>query len=268
MCDKNSLYVRKHFNNATRSHVSKMIQNIKNEFVKNKNAKEWMDEETKAAVKLKVDKMGEEIGFYDDIMNDAKLNQIYKFHNSFEVYDEWEDKVKPTDVNAYYHWDKNTIKFPAGILQGLFFNADRPQYMNYGGIGFVIGHEITHGFDDHGSQYNENGNLQNWWAKATEKTFIEKANCFIDQYGSYIEPLTGLPLNGINTLNENIADNGGIKQSYLAYVRWTKNKPREKKLSGLNFTPQQMFWISASQEFCSVHSKEIMEYVVANNTHA
>lgn len=97
------------------------------------------------------------------------------------------------------------IEFPAGILQGQFFNADRPKYLNYGAIGFVIGHEITHGFDDQGRQYDGDGNLKEWWEESTKKAYLEKAQCIIEQYGNFTEPSTGLNLNGINTQGENIA---------------------------------------------------------------
>ena len=103
-------------------------------------------------------------------------------------------------------------------LQGIFFNKNRPSYMNYGSIGWVIGHEITHGFDDQGRQYNFEGNLDNWWELETFFKFLNKTHCIIQQYGNYSVPELGdMPLNGITTQGENIADNGGIKEAYRAY---------------------------------------------------
>ena len=125
--------------------------------------------------------------------------------------------------------------------------------MNYGAIGFVIGHEITHGFDDQGRQFDSDGNLVDWWEEDTKVAYLEKAQCIIDQYGNYTEPNVGLKLNGINTQGENIADNGGIKEAYLAYKKFEKQNGREKMLPGLNFTSSQLFWISAAQTWCSVY---------------
>jgi neprilysin len=143
-------------------------------------------------------------------------------------------------------------EFPAGILQGVFFNADRPKYMNFGAIGSVIGHEITHGFDDEGSQFDAEGNLVDWWQEATKTAYLEKAQCIIDQYGNYTEPNVDMQLNGINTQGENIADNGGIKEAYFAYKSYVEKNGEEKMLPNLNYTTIQLFWISAAQSWCSV----------------
>jgi neprilysin len=290
-----ALYVRKHFKEDAKAIALEMVQNIKSEFKEILKNIAWMDDATKAAANTKADKMGEQIGFADELLNDAKITEYYDSFgatiNENEFYEsvfgwnkastqrnnrrlnepidktEWTSEVTPAIVNAFYSSLENMIKFPAGILQGAFFNAERPQYMNYGAIGFVIGHEITHGFDDQGSQYDGDGNLQNWWAQATRTAYLQRAQCIIDQYGSYTEPLTELRLNGINTQGENIADNGGIKESYLAYVRWAETN-KEKKLPGLDFTPQQMFWISAGQVWCSVYRREAMNSRVTTGVHS
>lgn len=124
--------------------------------------------------------------------------------------------------------------------------------MNYGAIGFVIGHEITHGFDDEGSQFDGEGDLVDWWKEDTKAAYLEKAQCIIDQYGNYTEPETGLSLNGINTQGENIADNGGIKESYRAYQSYVEKNGEEPKLPGLDYSTKQLFWISAAQSWCGV----------------
>jgi neprilysin len=144
-------------------------------------------------------------------------------------------------------------EFPAGILQGTFFSADRPKYMNYGAIGFVIGHEITHGFDDQGRQFDQNGNLVDWWQPDTKKAYLEKARCIIEQYGNFTETNVNLNLNGINTQGENIADNGGIKEAYKAYTKWVEKNGEEPQLPGLKYSPDQLFWIAAAQTWCSVY---------------
>jgi neprilysin len=146
--------------------------------------------------------------------------------------------------------------------------------LNYGAIGSVIGHEITHGefsnvcsfnsrakqrwlilfegFDDEGSQFDSNGNLVDWWEQDTKKAYLEKARCIIEQYANYTEPTVGLELNGINTQGENIADNGGIKEAYLAYRKFVEQNGEELPLPGLNMTSNQLFWISAAQTWCAV----------------
>lgn len=147
--------------------------------------------------------------------------------------------------------------------------------MNFGAIGSVIGHEMTHGFDDQGRQFDKDGNLVDWWLPKTTSNFMKRAKCIIDQYGNYTEPSTGLKvtiqlfsctfenfykhfliffsqLNGVLEQGENIADNGGTKEAYLAYQKWAQQNEAEQKLPGLDYTPQQLFWISAAQNWCSV----------------
>ncbi len=131
--------------------------------------------------------------------------------------DSWEDHVAVALVNAYYIRETNTMDFPAGILQGSFFNHQFPMALNFGGIGSVIGHEITHGFDDKGSQFDQDGNLRDWWEPKTKDAFMRRAKCMIDQYSSFKDDLTSLNLNGVSTQGENIADNGGLKEGFLAY---------------------------------------------------
>lgn len=290
-----ALYVRKHFKEDAKKIALDMVNNIKDEFKIMLKEITWMDEETKKGADAKATSISEQIGFADELLNDEKIKEFYEtwpaevneaqyfesirrlnvastYRNNKRLKEaidkkEWTAQVTPAIVNAFYSSIENSIKFPAGILQGAFFNAKRPQYMNYGGIGFVIGHEITHGFDDQGSQYDAEGNLKNWWAEATRKAYLEKASCIINQYGNYTEPLTSLKLSGINTQGENIADNGGIKESYRAYVRWAKNNP-EPKMPGLNYTPQQMFWVAAGQVWCSTYRYEAMKNRVTTGVHS
>ncbi|KAL1452805.1 hypothetical protein WDU94_007000 [Cyamophila willieti] len=172
----------------------------------------------------------------------------------------------PKKVQANYALWRATA---AGILQGSFFSNDRPKYMNFGAIGFVIGHEITHGFDDQGRQFDKNGNLVDWWQEDTKKSYIEKAKCIIEQYGSYRVAEVNLTLNGINNQGENIADNGGIKEAYNAYVNWARKHPAEPRLPGLQeFTPQQMFWVSAASTWCSKHRPESLKLRITTGFHS
>lgn len=161
-----------------------------------------------------------------------------------------------------------SLEFPAGILQGQFFSAERPMFMNFGAIGSIIGHEITHGFDDQGKQFDENGNLFDWWDGKTTEAYLEKARCIIEQYGNFTEPLTKLNLNGINTQGENIADNGGLKEAYLSYQKYVKINGAEKKLPGLNYSTNQLFWISSAQTWCSSFRPEALKKRILTGVHS
>lgn len=292
-----ALYVRKHFNAEAKVIAQEMVDNIQEEFKIMLTEITWMDERTMVGANEKADTIRSEIGFANELLQDSALVQYYAtvpavdenayfesirslniasaLRNNRRLLEdvirgEWSSHVAPAIVNAYYSSLENRIAFPAGILQGAFFNPGRPQYMNYGGIGFVIGHEITHGFDDQGSQYDSLGNLRNWWEAETRAAYLERARCIIEQYGNYTEPQTGLPLSGVNTQGENIADNGGIKESYRAYQRWAANRNEtEKSMPGLmDYTPQQMFWISAGQVWCSAYRDAAMTNRVRTGVHS
>ncbi|XP_044750363.1 neprilysin-2 isoform X4 [Coccinella septempunctata] len=289
-----ALYVRKYFNEEARQNALEMVRDIRAEFETILKEVEWMDDETRKNALDKAKSMATHIAYPDELLDDSKLEEFYQnlemdennymgsvlnltlFGTQFSFKrlrqpvnkTDWITHGRPAIVNAFYSSIENSIQFPAGILQGVFFNADRPRYMNYGAIGFVIGHEITHGFDDQGRQFDKNGNLVDWWAPSTQKAFIEKAQCIIDQYGNYTVPEIGRNLNGINTQGENIADNGGIKESYLAYQSWTKRNEQEMTLPGLDYTPQQMFWISAGNIWCSKYRPEALKLRVLTGYHS
>jgi len=153
--------------------------------------------------------------------------------------------MTPRAVNAYYSISSNEIVFPAGILQPPFFHKDLPIAINYGAIGSVIGHEITHGFDDQGRVFDAEGNMRLWWSKTSLENFEEKTKCFIKQYSDFI--LDGQHENGQRTLGENIADNGGLKLSYFAYgkhKKLTSNTDNNLRLPGLDYNTDQLFFIA------------------------
>ncbi|XP_037040793.1 neprilysin-2 isoform X2 [Bradysia coprophila] len=289
-----ALYVRKHFQQNAKRTALEMVNGIRAEFERILTTVPWMDATTRAAALTKAKAMTTHIGYPDEIMDDKKLEEYYEgLEINPDTYLEsvlrmnvfgtdyafnklrkpvnktdWVTHSRPAIVNAFYSSIENSIQFPAGILQGQFFSADRPRYMNYGAIGFVIGHEITHGFDDQGRQFDSDGNLVDWWEEETKTAYLSRASCIIDQYGNYTEPTTGLNLNGINTQGENIADNGGIKESYIAYKRWVEKNGPEPRLPGLDFSPQQLFWISAAQTWCSVYRTESMKMRITTGVHS
>jgi putative endopeptidase len=156
---------------------------------------------------------------------------------------EWQ--MTPETVNAYFNPLQNEIVFPAGILQPPFFDMTMDDAVNYGGIGVVIGHEMTHGYDDQGRKYDADGNLNDWWTKADAEAFDKRAQLVVDEYNQF-EPLPGKHVNGKLTLGENLADLGGVHIAYEALERdLAKNPAKRKKIDGL--TPEQRFFISFAQ---------------------
>jgi len=157
---------------------------------------------------------------------------------------EW--SMTPPTVNAYYSPQENNINFPAGILQPPFFDNRMDAAVNYGAIGSVMGHELTHGFDDQGRQFDGQGNLRNWWTPEDVKEFEKRADCFIKEYSAFT-PVDDVHLNGKLTLGENTADNGGVRLAFMALMKSLDGKPRPK-IDG--FTPQQRFFIAWGQAWC------------------
>ncbi|XP_076754338.1 M13 family metallopeptidase neprilysin 2 isoform X2 [Xylocopa sonorina] len=289
-----AMYVRKYFKENAKKNALEMVADIRQEFTKILEKVDWMDDETRKSALKKAASMSSHIAYPDELLDDKKLENFYeKLELNTDNYlegilnltlfgveysfsklrkpvnkSDWITHGRPAIVNAFYSSIENSIQFPAGILQGAFFSNDRPRYMNYGAIGFVIGHEITHGFDDQGRQFDKDGNLVDWWAPQTKEKYLERAECIIHQYGNYTVEEVGLNLNGINTQGENIADNGGIKEAYLAYQEWIKRNQAEPKLPGLPYSPEQLFWISAANTWCSKYRPEAMKLRITTGFHS
>ncbi|XP_050064129.1 neprilysin-2-like isoform X3 [Aphis gossypii] len=294
-----SLYVKRFFDENAKKNAIEMVNGIKEEMYKILSSNDWMDDETRRNAIDKANSMTSHIAYPDELLDDCKLNSFYenvinyleinekdyytsvlnlsKFFTDYSYSklrqpvnkSDWISHSKTAIINAFYSYDENSIQLPAGILQGAFFSSDRPRYMNYGAIGFVIGHEITHGFDDQGRKYDKHGNLLDWWAEETKKHFLEKVMCIIKQYGNYTSQEVGLKVNGINTQGENIADNGGLKQAYNAYKVWSERHGVEPRLPGLqDYTPEQMFWVSAANVWCSKHRPEALKADIITNSHS
>ncbi|XP_061704428.1 neprilysin-2 isoform X3 [Cydia pomonella] len=290
-----ALYIRKYFNENSKANALEMVNDIRQQFRKTLEEVEWMDERTRRAALDKADAMASHIAYPSEMLDDEKLINFYgglemssdklmesvlnltlfgteylfgKLREPVNKTD-WVTHGRPAIVNAFYSSIENSIQFPAGILQGAFFSAKRPAYMNYGAIGFVIGHEITHGFDDQGRQFDKNGNLIDWWQESTKQEYLEKAKCIIDQYSNYTVKEVGMKLNGVNTQGENIADNGGIKEAYYAYQAWTHRHGEEQRLPGLErYTPRQLFWLSAANTWCAVYRNEAIKVRITTGFHA
>lgn len=252
------MYTEKYFPAAAKERMIKLVGNLQKALGERIQGLEWMSEETKAKALEKLAAFHVKVGYPDkwrdysnlEIKNDSYWANIIR-SNHFDHdkmiakagkpvdKDEW--LMTPQTVNAYYNPTTNEICFPAAILQYPFFDMNADDACNYGAIGVVIGHEMTHGFDDQGRQYDKDGNLKDWWTPEDAKNFKERAQVLVDYFGN-IEVLPGLKANGELTLGENIADHGGLQVSFLALQKAMAEKPLGKDEHG--FTPEQRFFLS------------------------
>jgi putative endopeptidase len=254
------LYVEKYFTPAAKQYMLNLVNNLKTTLGDRIQRLDWMSAETKARALKKLAAFTVKIGYpdkwqtYDGIVinrNDyvGNLRSIAAWRYNYNVsqlgkpVDKTRWGMTPPTVNAYYNPSNNEIVFPAGILQFPFFDFDADDAVNYGGIGAVIGHEMTHGFDDQGRQYDADGTLRDWWTKDDADKFKTRANEVVDQYNAFTV-LDTLHVNGKLTLGENLADLGGINIAYEAYKK-TKEGQSDKKIDG--FTSDQRFFLSWAQ---------------------
>ena len=256
------LYVERHFPSAARTRMNELVENLKEVFRDRLSKVEWMGEATRKEALKKFARFSTKIGhpekFRDystlDLRPDDYLGNVRRA-TEFEVkrqlarigrpVDREEWGMTPQTVNAYYNPGMNEIVFPAAILQPPFFDPEMDDAVNYGAIGVVIGHEITHGYDDQGRRYDAEGNLRDWWTESDTKEFERRAQKLVEQYGHY-EALPGQFVNGQLTLGENIADLGGLDIAFEALQRAMKKHPEKRRVVD-GFTPEQRFFLSMSQ---------------------
>lgn len=256
------LYVEKYFTAEARQRMTELVTNLREVFKDHLQKLDWMSEPTRQKAMLKFERFVQKIGHPDkfrdystlDIRRDDYYGNVCRA-DAFEVsrkiarigkpVDKTEWEMTPSTVNAYFNPTMNEIVFPAGILQPPFFDLSMDDAVNYGGIGAVIGHEITHGYDDEGRHYDADGNLVEWWSEKDTKEFDLRAQKVVDEYNSF-EMLPGVFVNGKLTLGENIADLGGVSIGYDALQRALKKDPAKRKnIDG--FTPEQRFFLSFAQ---------------------
>ena len=256
------LFVAQYFPASARARMLELVGNIKAVFHDRLQKLEWMTEATRAKALAKFDRFTTKIGHpdkfrdyskvevrADDFLGNVERATVFESRRELarvgQPVDRSEWRMTPETVNAYFNPSQNEIVFPAGILQPPFFDVEMDDAVNYGAIGVVIGHEITHGYDDQGRKYDADGNLNDWWTDADAKDFEGRAQKVVDQYNAY-EALPGLHVNGKLTLGENIADLGGCSIAYEALQRaLAKDPAKRKKIDG--FTPEQRFYLSFSQ---------------------
>ena len=269
------MYVVRYFPESSKKKMENLVRNLQIALGQRIDAQTWMSDTTKAEAHKKLDKFYVKIGypnkwrdysklnidpaksFYENVMacrQFAHENHIAERAGKPVDRDEW--FMTPQTVNAYYNPTTNEICFPAGILQYPFFDPKADEAFNYGAIGVVIGHEMTHGFDDQGRQYDANGNMNDWWTANDAKGFNERADMYADFF-SNINVLPDLKANGRFTLGENLADHGGLQVSFLAYKNATAKKPLKTKDG---FTPDQRFFLA----YAGVWGQNITEQEIRN----
>jgi len=274
-------YVELTFGKEGKQRTLDMVHNIEGAMAQDLNQISWMTPETKKRAIAKLHSVTNKIGYPDKwrdysalniVRGDALGNSLRS--NEFEVNRELQKIGKPVDrlewgmtpptVNAYYDPQMNNINFPAGILQPPFFDKQSPDPVNYGAIGAVIGHELTHGFDDEGRQFDPKGNLNDWWTSADAKAFDGREQCLIDEYSSF-SMQGGVHMNGKLTLGENTADNGGLRLAWIALMNDLAGKT-VPKLGG--FDEAQQFFLGWGQIWCTNETPESERLQAQTNPHA
>jgi len=271
------IYVEKYFPAAAKERMQKLVKNLQIALGERIAAQDWMDDSTKVNALLKLNTFYVKVGYPDKWIDmkalqiDAKKSyyenhlEVLRFWTDYEIghtagkpvdKDDW--YMTPQTVNAYYNPTTNEICFPAGILQVPFFDMTADDAFNYGAIGVVIGHEMTHGFDDQGRQYDKDGNMHDWWKSSDGKNFTERTDKYADFF-SNINVLPDLKANGRLTLGENLADHGGLQVAYAAFLNATKTSPLPV-IDGL--TPSQRFFIA----YAGVWAGNITEAEIRNRT--
>jgi len=262
--DLGRYYVEAAFGPEHKKRMLEMVKGLKQSFDADIDTLVWMGPKTKKEAHDKLAAIIDKIGYPDHWRDYSKvvvkgddlignIEHATRFENERDIgkigkaHDKAEWEMTPPTVNAYYEPTENDINFPAGILQPPFFTMTADDAVNYGAIGMVIGHEMTHGFDDQGRQYDKNGNLKDWWTKEDAKKFEERAACVVDQYGSYTA-IDDLKQNGKATLGENLADNGGIRIALAALKKHLAGKS-DRSVGG--FTAEQRFFLGFAQVWCT-----------------
>uniref|UniRef100_A0A8C5FIM1 Membrane metallo-endopeptidase-like 1 n=1 Tax=Gadus morhua TaxID=8049 RepID=A0A8C5FIM1_GADMO len=290
-----ALYVRETFAGESKRMVSDLISKIQEAYVETLEELSWMDAPSKEKAREKAMAIKEHIGYPDHILekNNQKLDEEYAHLNftednyfenilenlQCEAHKSLKKLREPVDsdlwiigaavVNAFYSPNRNQIVFPAGILQPPFFSKHQPQALNFGGIGMVIGHEITHGFDDNGRNFDKDGNMLNWWSNYSAEHFKEQSQCMVQQYGNFHWKLAGgQNVSGISTLGENIADNGGVRQAFKAYLKWVATEGEEPHLPGLDLNHKQLFFLNFAQVWCGAYRPEYASQSIKTDSHS
>jgi endothelin-converting enzyme/putative endopeptidase len=277
-------FVEKTFGEEGKQRALEMVGQIERQMASDIDSLPWMSANTKKEAMVKLHAVANKIGYPDhwrdystiNVVGDDYLGNYYRA-NEFESkrqrdkigqpVDRAEWAMTPPTVNAYYDPQQNNINFPAGILQKPFYSNQASDAANFGGIGAVIGHELTHGFDDQGRQFDADGNLKDWWQKSDAEKFDKLADCLVKQYGNF-SPVAGVKLNGKLTLGENTADNGGLRLAYFALMNQLAKQgvPPSKKTDG--YTEPQQFFLGFAQIWCGSRREEVERLHAQTDPHS
>ena len=275
------VYVRKAFPPSAKARALEMVRNLEAALKSDITTLSWMGDATRKQAIVKLDAFLNKIGYPDKWRDYSALsvdrtsyvanrlrvgvfNERRDWNKVGKPVDRTEWGMSPPTVNAYYNPQINEIVFPAGILQPPYFDANADDALNYGGMGSVIGHEMTHGFDDQGRQFDATGNLANWWSDTDLKAFKERAQCVIDQFSSF-EVEKGLNENGKLVVGESIADLGGLVVAYAAFQKSMEGKPRPANIDG--FTPEQRFFLGYARGWANNTRPEFARLLVNIDPH-
>jgi len=278
-------YVTVAFPPESKQRTVAMVHNIEHALDQDITSLDWMQPATKEQAKIKLLAIEDKIGYPDHwrdyssvkIARTSYLDNVhqattFEFHRQLgkigKPVDRSEWGMTPPTINAYYDPQLNTINFPAGILQPPFFDSGMEDAVNYGAIGMVIGHEITHGFDDEGRKFDAQGNLRDWWTPADAKAYEQRGECIADEYTQEI-PEAGVKQNGHLTQGEDTADNGGLRLSLMAVTSKLQTEGKsidDKEADG--WTPRQKFFVSFANSWCQQYRPELMRTVVLTNPHS
>jgi endothelin-converting enzyme/putative endopeptidase len=274
-------YVEKYFPPESKKQMLELVHALEKALRADIHSLPWMTETTKKQALHKLESISNKIGYPDnwrdysrleivrgDALGNSQRANRFQFQRDLNKVGKPADRnewvMSPPTVNAYYHPLHNNINFPAGILQPPFFDASADDALNFGAIGAVIGHELTHGFDDQGRKFDAGGNLNDWWTEEDGAEFEKRASCFEKQYAGYTA-VDDVKLNGKLTLGENTADNGGLRIAYMALLDTLKGKPVEK-IDG--FTPQQRFFLGWAQVWCQNSTPESSRMLAQIDPHS
>ncbi|HTL82487.1 MAG TPA: M13 family metallopeptidase [Bacteroidia bacterium] len=278
------LYVAKHFSQAAKDRVNEMVSNLIAAYTERIKSRTWMGDSTKIAAQAKLDHILRKLGFPDkwrdysglDVTKESYLKNYLasnKFDMSYNLgklakpVDRMEWGMTPATINAYYNPSNNEIVFPAAIMQPPFFDTTADDAVNYGAMGAIIGHELTHGFDDQGSMFDSEGNMKNWWSESDKANFKEKTSALAKQFDQFVAvDSMNLHVQGDLTLGENIADLGGLTIAYYAYKKSLEGKPAPEKING--FTGEQRFFISWAQGWRNSQRTQALINQVKTNPHS
>jgi putative endopeptidase len=277
-------WVKQNFPPQAKQNMEQLVAALEKALGQNIQSLPWMTDDTKKQAEEKLSEFRDKIGYPDkwrdysalkvtrtdfvtDLHNSSKFEFAYELNKVGKPVDEKEWGMTPPTVNAYYDPGMNDINFPAGILQPPFYDFSKDPAVNFGGIGVVIGHEMTHGFDDEGSKYDGKGNVKPWWTDADRKAFEQKLDCEVKEYGSF-EPVEGVHLNGKLTLGENTADNGGIHVAWQALLATLaqQGKSIDDKIDG--YTEAQRYFISFGQVWCENRTDQISRVSAKTDPHS